>query len=773
MRAIGFDSSVPLPTVVAKESAQRPGDEESAQRPGDAPAVGFAPADGYQARCHKLGVDPTRLRGPAYTPASTILDILGRGRVVDVEAVNVPGTVVWVNFELARTLGFDVPADNRMSEKLHQQLIDALSYRLLKPGEEAGERRVVTMGADRYGGDGIGDNGGSGRAAFLPWGNLHIKGVGVTPLADVDPKDFQHSHGGAPMREGFLEAIWGEVDSNLFASGATQVLAVIDNGDYTEWPDGTRERRALIIRAGNQVRPAHLLRNLEDGGDFSADVFVAACRQSGMLVTRDDNGTEVPDVAATMRRVIDAHAKTAAEQMRWRYIHGAISTSNLALDGGQLDLATSSTQPRTAPVIMVSGFGHFGGEHEDRVEQLDWVYSALRRSIAKPERQRLRAQRINVGAAFQKAYERYLAVQYGEAVGLKPALVQSLYARQPELLEGLTQTLERLRKLTNPGKRLSDKQVIEDVAVVDIFHALQHLPEHYFADPHADHGEAVHALLLPIIRGKPEAQAALAERVKKLSAQLGESYAALMQAAEALAPEYYGSVADMARCVTRRAAFENAPVDALYRARLNQTLTTAIDSYEESRDPEGMRQLADQIIAGSLRSSERLLTQGERRGISCGWELERRTIDGISYAIRVRHDGDKSLRVALPVRGSNEEGYSFDTLEDAPPLQREQIEQLTYRFTVDGWQSFQDLPARLDDEGGSPRVVFDIPVCGGDVGRLEGVFHCSGGGDFWLKNGDTNFVGYSFFVPDEQDTQRLFLGEDKQVGVAAGGRLAT
>ena len=32
-------------------------------------------------------------------------------------------------------------------------------------------------------GTGIGNNEGAGRAAFLPWGNLNIKGVGRTPLA--------------------------------------------------------------------------------------------------------------------------------------------------------------------------------------------------------------------------------------------------------------------------------------------------------------------------------------------------------------------------------------------------------------------------------------------------------------------------------------------------------------------------------------------------------------------------------------------------------------
>jgi hypothetical protein len=222
--------------------------------------------------------------GPGVS-SSSILDVLGKERFAEVSCVRVDGRVSWCNFELLRQMGVPVPPGNVMTPELSQLLVDNLAFRALKPGEEAGERPVQTLFADRYGGSGIGDNGGAGRAAFLPWGNLNIKGVGLTPLAVVDPEDFQHSHGGAPMREGLIEAVWGEVGSNLFSQGSTRILAVIDVHDRTLWPDGSSEKRALIVRATDQLRPAHLLAGFE-GDDFSKGAFVATAWSVSSTPTR-------------------------------------------------------------------------------------------------------------------------------------------------------------------------------------------------------------------------------------------------------------------------------------------------------------------------------------------------------------------------------------------------------------------------------------------------------------------------------------------------------
>src|SRR5690606_20854719 len=134
-------------------------------------------------------------------------------------------------------------------------------------------------------------------------------------------------HGGAPLKEGILEAVWGEVGTNLFEAGSTRILAVIDTGDATVWEDGGRERRALIIRAGHQLRPAHLLAE----GFSRSQNFEALLRMleaTGTLVRRVEGGRPVVDLPESLRRVADRHAGTAAELYRYRILHGGLSPGN-------------------------------------------------------------------------------------------------------------------------------------------------------------------------------------------------------------------------------------------------------------------------------------------------------------------------------------------------------------------------------------------------------------------------------------------------------------
>src|SRR5688572_33345624 len=105
---------------------------------------------------------------------------LGEASFAPFNAVRVPGTVLWVNFELARELGFDVPRSNQLTPALQEQLIAKLSLRAVTRREDVGDKEIVTMYADRYGGDGVSPALGAGRAGFLRDANLYVKGIGFT-----------------------------------------------------------------------------------------------------------------------------------------------------------------------------------------------------------------------------------------------------------------------------------------------------------------------------------------------------------------------------------------------------------------------------------------------------------------------------------------------------------------------------------------------------------------------------------------------------------------
>ena len=148
------------------------------------------------------------------------------------------------------------------------------------------------------------------------------------------------------------EAVFGEVNENLFSRGSIRVLAIIDQDEHVTLPSGERRPIALVIRAGAQLRPGHLL-GRQGRPSRSSCGSVYQYRQRNRAVSNapeELTGVEIPDVAATMMRIIDDHAQTGADGFRWRIIHGAISSSNMGMSGAMLDLPTQSAQPRTAPV---------------------------------------------------------------------------------------------------------------------------------------------------------------------------------------------------------------------------------------------------------------------------------------------------------------------------------------------------------------------------------------------------------------------------------------
>ena len=679
-------------------------------------------------RDQRLGIE--RLGTGA--PQSKIIKLIGSDRVVPLQAVHAGGRVAWANFELARKLGFNVPAGNHMTPAFHDELISRLSYKIA-PDQQHGD---ITVFADRYGGSGIGTNGGAGRAAFLPESNLNIKGIGLTPLAVVDPEDYIHSHGGAPMREGFLEAIWGEVDQNLFTHGSTQILAVIDTGDSTPWADGTKERRALIVRAGRQMRPAHLVPAFGDRKGFTHDMFVRAAKDSGDLVKRG----QVPDIAATMRNLIMRHAQTAAEQVRWRLMHGAMSTSNMELDGSQLDLATHTTQPRTAPITVLGWEGFYGKEHHERGDELASVYKVLRDSMEAGARKTERAERIDVGHELTVAYQHQLTQQLMKATGLDPKTAAAAAKTKEAIILG--KIVSELMALRNPGAINADKRVVDDVATVDVFNLLRFYPRDYFANPTADHSAHIRELLQPLMKGSPLHQTRTTQKIDQLIVRFQKAYAALMPLA--------GQGEAFARTVTQRAAFENAPIDLLYRSQLNKLLEGAIDEYVRTGDAHVFKAACDKIITASLRSIDGLLAQGERTRIGYGgMAVEKRAANGIDYAVHVFPSGDRKLHLEMPVAGNDEQGYSLHTLAGAPHLFRDQVEATRYRFSTDGWKTWQEAPARLDWRDGNAFMTIDIPIAPGEAGQLEGLLHCTARGDFWLKDEGDNFGGYAFAIPDD------------------------
>ncbi len=641
--------------------------------------------------------------------SAPVIGVLGTLSFAEFPVVRHPGKVVWCNFELARELGFDVPDTNQLTPQLHDQLIASLSLRALNGNGNSNGHETVTMFADKYGGDGVSPALGAGRAGFLSDGNLYVKGIGFTPLfRHNDKDDFVHSHGGVHFEDCLSEAVFGEVNANLFSLGSTRIIAIIDQGMHVTEPSGRKRHIALAVRVGPQLRPGHLLARRARGSQSPLEMFVSMTTATQQVVS---NGSRVPDVAATMMRVIDDHARAAAELFRWRMIHGALSPSNMELSGAMLDLPTQSTQPRTAPIFKLD-YVHsaFGTEHKERGVYLAEMYRRVLRSTDPGTRERFNAKWINVSNEMDLAYERHLRVKLLGAAGLKSEIAEGICAQQPDLARRFAEIVVELASLKNQGSACVARKVVEDLAVVDVFNLLRRLPRDYFSGRPCYQKALKH--LRPVYKGNRFQVAKKKLKVETLAREFAGIYRELMDACS----EFQASI-------IARAEFENEPIDALYCSTLYDELNRAIEKYKSTGRTAIIRDAIDTLVARSLRSVDGLMNQGDSRRLTDGGiETQIRTIDGITYSVRAWNDRTQTrrLHVRLP----------------------ERIQWRHFRYSTDGWKTFKEIARKPKSA-----LEFDLEVST-LAGRLEGFFYT---GETRTKR----LRGYTFAIPDRGDLSRM------------------
>ncbi|MCK6551506.1 hypothetical protein L6R52_37060 [Myxococcota bacterium] len=673
-----------------------------------------------------------------------IIDVLGDAGVHKLTGVHREGgRIAWLNWSLAAELGLELPRDRKMTPELEEKLLRALSIEVLPKGEEAGDRKTVELYSDYYGGEGLGYNRGSGRAAFFGDLNLNAKGIGAIEEM-LDPRtSYDHRHGAMSLVEGGLESVLGEVNTNLFSRGSTRILAVLDRGDYIVWESGGAERRGVAFRTGKQTRPAHLL-----AGRAAAPPYEQLLRMmevSGDLVK---NAKGQVDLSASLTRLVDAHARTSAEQFRHRILHGALSPSNTEHDGAMLDLATETSQPHTAGVRVLDRGGDrdalysFETERARRVQHLERFYRIAEDALAKSPKARAGAvfKPFSVKATFEAAYAREKTRMLVSATGLPPVIGDELAKASPALVARFASAAAKLAAFENPGKELNvDKQVVTDASVADVFGALGRLPREYFLRPDEPLEPRVRAAL--DLKLETPAKAAAVDRE---ITELAESWRALMTAAKDL---YHrtGGADDFAleRAIIQRAEFENAPTPSLYRANLRWSMIEAVQAYEQSGDPHDFQQRIDSLITHSLRSADALKQTGETRALEDGTRIvQQRTVRGVTYGVALPKDGDPRVDVSVPVERLPDGRFRLPSLDGAV-LDAGQLASMALRYTTDEWATHAEVPAKLDGD----QLTFPIPSFSSQIARLEGVFHVTQG-DFWIKDRASNFEGYVFAVPD-------------------------
>jgi hypothetical protein len=223
--------------------------------------------------------------------------------------------------------------------------------------EEQWGKKHATFYAERYGGQGILSHGGGVRCGTR--GGWQVKGIGRNLLAGADV-NVEDSNGCLHLPEALREALWGELCHYALPFGAVRAAAVIATGADIQYGTATTYSTGLVVRQA-ALRPAHFIRSLyfrpgaklTPGTPSDSERVRSAIQQLpnslprplGMRRTDWSNMQPLAKLHCGLNEVARRFAEqTAAAQAR-RIMHGAITPSNVALDGRWLDFGTMSVLP--------------------------------------------------------------------------------------------------------------------------------------------------------------------------------------------------------------------------------------------------------------------------------------------------------------------------------------------------------------------------------------------------------------------------------------------
>jgi hypothetical protein len=480
-------------------------------------------------------------------------------------------------------------------------------------------------------------------------------------------------------------------------------------------------------------------------------------------------GADATDLRSTMLRIIEGHALTAAQQVRWRMSHLNLSSSNMKMDGGMLDLTTQRAHPRLPPIhpdhsLLDSETATYP-DYADRTGRIITIYQALRRSMLGSRATVVNAEPISIRKEMDQCYRRHLQHQLLCAAGLRTKIAESLLQSHAAIAERFTSVLIEMARLKNPSRRLESRGKISSVAVLDIFHLLATYPGRYFAKPEADNAGFVRKALRPIYKGSPARAARKRAAVGRLIPQFCSAYHDVMQAVQSRAGEHYGSVAGMQRSIQSRATFENRPIPLMFRKKYCDDFDDAIAAYRSSGSLEFVRQAIDDRISASSRNIDQLLRQGQSLLLEDGaLELQIRVIDGVRYSVQAWNHAEqrRSLHIEAPMELV---GTRRSPVEAAGAAQGCACG-LRYRFTTDDWMTSSEVPVHVDhDPQRQTLVARSTIVAPCAYGELQGYFHdTEGEGKGEVAHPPAR--RYVFAIPDP-----IELSEMLEEAAAKAGRL--
>ncbi|MEZ9525914.1 protein kinase family protein [Enterovibrio norvegicus] len=277
-------------------------------------------------------------------------------------------SLCWINTSVLSEYGFDINSDQSI-KLAGEEIVQMYAY-IIPASENSNidtSQRKIFHG-DIYGSEGEISNLGGVRCGADRL--FQIKGIGQNPLVG-EYVEFWHSHGGCTLEEAIREAFWSYLFEAELTYGANRVVAIIATGDESPFDIDFESLRVpckpkgvLIVRE-HSIRPAHFARvvyctpkNREKFINYS-DVKRTSNAISYLTKFLPSGNTLVDQLENLAKR----YAKTAAELKSRRICHGAITPSNICIDGKLVDFGTATALPSYMNYQLSESFPPFWGDH--------------------------------------------------------------------------------------------------------------------------------------------------------------------------------------------------------------------------------------------------------------------------------------------------------------------------------------------------------------------------------------------------------------------------
>lgn len=308
--------------------------------------------------------------------------------------------------------------------------------------------------ADRYGGWGIGANGGSARCGMDR--DIQIKGIGRNALAG-SKTPFWHSYGGMNLSEAIRDAIWGELCHLALPFGASRALGIVGTGTSVPLPyrrpgGPSTTPRALLIR-NPPLRPAHYMRAI-----YYAKADVARhglcpdhIRTANALAQLEPALSGIYDLThcATdgparmgdgLCKMFGRMAEQSAAAFARKIMHGAFTPSNLCLDGSWTDFGTISTLSDYGRIILARNMPDQHERHRPLFKMADELSYYIRKYLHTGQ-ESLVISGKELTDSFLRDYNRFLQVEMLKLTGIPTSRLMHI---SPDRRERAWNTFEKV-----------------------------------------------------------------------------------------------------------------------------------------------------------------------------------------------------------------------------------------------------------------------------------------------------------------------------------------